>query len=314
MRVMRSAFRSSVKLALSRSMRCPPILARTAFHAAVFLGRPFGGIRPRRIYHQLAHAGFPEPAPRWQTTGLGLRMKLSPFYHLDREIIAFGQYDGPLHRFFNRFVRLGMVCVDAGANIGDSTLHLAQLVGPSGRVYAFEPAPFPRQRLAEHVVANGFANRVSINACALADVVGTATFAFSEHNVENQGMGSLVTHDNHVVTRSAEVPLSTLDAFVIENDLPTIDLIKVDIQGAELMFLRGAESVIRQKRPIMCMELSPGDLAASGADAPGLVRLIESLGYVVHSLNDDGSTGRIFYSAEIRPNQRANNVICVPAA
>jgi FkbM family methyltransferase len=287
-------------------------LARRAFEAAVLLGRPFGGIRPRRIYHWLARAGYQKPIPSWHTTGLGVRMNLSPFYQLDRSIIAFGEYDQPLHEFFRRFVRPGMVCIDAGANIGDSTLHLAKLVGPTGRVYAFEPAPFPRSRLAEHVAANNFDDRVSISPCALADHAGTATLSFSQPEVENQGMGSLVNHDNHVVTQSIEVPLQPLDTFVNEMKITKIDLIKVDIQGAEPMLLSGARATLARQRPVMCMELSPLDLAASGLDSSELVGMLEAIGYAVHVLGPDGTAGTVVASDSLAKGYRASNVICVP--
>jgi len=287
-------------------------LARSAFEAAVLVGRPFGGIRPRRIYHWLARAGYQKPMPSWRTTGLGVRMKLSPFYQLDRSIIAFGEYDQPLHEFFRRFVRPGMVCIDAGANIGDSTLHLAKLVGPTGRVYAFEPAPFPRLRLAEHVAANNFDDRVSISPCALADHAGSATLSYSQPEVENQGMGSLVNRDNHVVTQSVEVPLQALDAFVSEMKIAKIDLIKVDIQGAEPMFLRGARATLARQRPVMCMELSPLDLAASGLDSAELVGMLEGIGYAVHVLSPDGTAGTVLASDAVAKSHRTNNVICLP--
>jgi FkbM family methyltransferase len=286
-------------------------LARQAFYAACTLGRPFGGIRPHRIYRLLARAGFTQPDLRWVTTGLGFRMKLCPFYLIDREIMAFGAYDRTLHAALERFVKPGMTCLDVGANIGDATLHMARLVGPSGRVHAFEPAPSPSARLREHVAANHFQDRVTIHMLALSDREGTARFSFAPAAVENQGMGSLVSNDIEVVSMQTDVPLQTLDAFVETNDIASIGLVKIDIQGGETMFFRGAAQALRRFKPPLLLEVGSHELAAIGSNARELLRLVESLGYRVHHLGQDGSPAACIRSQDTPPDFDASNVICL---
>jgi len=287
-------------------------LASRIFFAACVVGRPIGGIRPRRIYRSLAHTGFKEPRPVWTTTARGLRMKLCPFYQLDREILACGQYDGPLHAYYDRYVQPGMTCFDVGANIGDSTLHLAMLVGRNGRVHAFEPAPGPLRRLRENIAANAFQDRVEVHEVALADRAGTAVFSCAEHAVENQGMGSLVNHHNDVVSTTIDVTLRTLDQLAAEIGLTSLDLVKLDIQGSELMFLAGGQATLKRLRPTILLEVSPVELACIGRRSCDLFAAVESQGYRVHSLQENGEAGQVLRSCDVGPTFAASNVVCVP--
>lgn len=286
-------------------------LARQAFFAACLAGRPFGGLRPHRVYRLLAKAGFDSPDPRWVTTGLGFRMKLCPFYLIDREILALGAYDRPLHAALERFVKPGMTCLDVGANIGDATLHMARLVGPSGRVHAFEPAPSPSARLREHVAANHFQDRVTIHMLALSDREGTARFSFAPAAVENQGMGSLVSSDTEVISMQTDVPLQTLDALVETNDVASIGLVKIDIQGGETMFFRGGAHRLRRFKPTLLLEVGSHELAAIGSNSRELLHLVESLGYRVHHLGHDGNPAACIRSQDTPPDFDASNVICL---
>lgn len=288
-------------------------LARQVFFVSCWLGQPFGGVRPHRIYRWLAHAGFKQPRPRWVTTARGLRMKLCPFYMIDREILAFGQYDAALHAFYDRFVQPGMVCLDVGANIGDSTLHLAQRVGDAGHVHAFEPAPLPYGRLCEHISVNRLTHRATAHELALSDRTGKAEFATAGHDVENQGMGSLVSRDNRVASMTLTVCLETLDAFAASNALPRIDLVKLDIQGSEIMFFEGAKETLKRTRPTVLMEVSPVELRAINRTPAELIAAIESLDYHVHVLGAQGSPGSRICGIEVADDFEASNVVCVPA-
>jgi len=286
-------------------------LARQAFFAACLAGRPFGGLRPHRVYRLLAKAGFESPDPRWVTTGLGFRMKLCPFYLIDREILALGAYDRPLHAALKRVVKPGMTCLDVGANIGDATLDMARLVGPTGRVHAFEPAPSASARLREHVVANGFEDRVVLHQIALSDREGTATFSFAPPAIENQGMGSLVSDDIEVISLRTEVPLQTLDGFVAQHGIGAIGLVKIDIQGGETMFFKGGAASLRRLRPPLLLEVGSHELAAIGSDSRRFLALVESLGYRVHLLQSDGRPGARVDSRDVAPDFDAQNVLCL---
>ena len=144
------------------------------FWLFVYAGRPWGGIRPRRVTHWLARKAYGQSRPhraeyRWYRDRYGAEFLLHPHFHLDYSIIAFGTFDSRLGQFIERQVGPGMTCLDVGANLGVFSLQLARKVGPAGVVHCFEPLPGIFQRLREHVEHNGFRQTVRAHQLALAD-------------------------------------------------------------------------------------------------------------------------------------------------
>ena len=286
-------------------------VSRTLYWAATWAGRPIHGLRPRKMYHRLAEDGFQRADLRWYTTRYGHRMRLSPYYWIDRDIIALGCYDPLQHRALEKLVKPGMTVLDVGANIGDVTLHLAKLVGPTGRVHAFEPVPDVRARLTEHVDTNTLNTTVTVHAEALSDRDGTMTFSAADAGGRNQGQGSLVNQERDTAAVNLTVETRTLDGLVQELGLERIDLVKLDIQGGETSMLQGAEETLRRLRPVILMEVEPEDLACLGRDSRDLVRQVIDLGYRVCP-NHRGVPGPALDPQDLAPDFRANAVICLP--
>ncbi len=121
---------------------------------------------------------------------------------------------------------------DIGANVGFYTLLASALAGPRGRVVAFEPLPRNLEFLRAHVAMNGMTN-VVIRSVALADHPGTRPFDDTPGPSEA-----------HLAARgSLTVECATLDALVAKGEIPPPDVIKMDVEGAELLVLRGGEDV-----------------------------------------------------------------------
>ena len=137
---------------------------------------------------------------------------------------------------FRRDVRAGDVVFDVGANLGAYTLLFAQWAGPGGRVFAFEPAPEPREGLTKLLDANGVSSRVTVVKAAVSAADGTATF-FADGA---DGASRLVSspHDGALT-----VPTVTIDS-VCRQEKVAPRLIKIDAEGAELDVLRGARETI----------------------------------------------------------------------
>lgn len=292
-------------------------LFRTAFGLASTLGRPTGGIRPRRITYWLGRQAFDgstrDPSLwRWTKDRFGLGYRLHPGYLMDRDIMAFGCYEPPLHRLIQRQVKPGAVCVDAGANIGSVALHMALRAGPGGKVHCFEPHPGVRERLALHVRHNGLQGFCRVHGLALSDRAGTVELCVMEGDDENQGVSSIVGPGEHgQLQRSVPVPTVTLDAFAAEARLEHIDFMKIDIQGAEPLLLRGASVCLsRPDAPMLAMELSPLDLRHLGSDSRELVALVESYGYRVYQLRSDGRPGRRIEGSKVAPDHYESTVVC----
>lgn len=136
---------------------------------------------------------------------------------------------------FRRDVRPGDVVLDIGANVGGYSMLFAEWAGPTGRVFAFEPAAAARARLEANVRLNGMAARVGIQPEAVSDAEGRAAFAAHEAAGDNR----LVLGE----AGSCEVPTTTIDAFCRRTAVRPA-LIKIDAEGAELSVLRGARQTI----------------------------------------------------------------------
>ena len=287
----------------------PTALYEFAFKILAVVGRPVGGIRPRRIYNWLGRRAFITPEFEWYRNVWDCELWLSPYYALDRSIIAFGSYDMELHLFLDRTVGSGMTCMDIGANIGEVTLHLAKKVAPNGRVYAFEPVAPLYTRLKKNVIKNGLDGVVSLHQTAISNQTGWAVMSYADETKENQGMGSLVNLENQVTKLSQETSTITLDDFVKEHDIKNIDLMKIDIQGAEGHLLEGGQDLFNRLSPDLLIEISPTDLSCAGLNSRGLCRMIENYGYHIYTIKG-GSVERLVYADRVSADFSSSNVFC----
>ena len=281
-------------------------------------GRPFGGIRPRRIVHWLARKAYGEAKPdpkdfRSFRDSDGNQLLLHPHYFIDYQVIAFGVYDARLRRFLKRVVKPGMTCLDVGANIGCVTTQLSRLVGPSGRVFGFEPVPHLFQRLKENIALNAFDRVASLHQMALSRETGQATIKAAQEDCDNQGMASLRNTDHPHLRRALEIQTITLDQFVREKHLDRIDLIKMDVQGAEPWVIEGGASTLRRLHPHLLLEVSPYDLRSFGKTATDLLRMLEALGYESYCLKENGGLGKRVLAATTVGDFAADDIYCRPA-
>jgi FkbM family methyltransferase len=83
-------------------------------------------------------------------------------------------------------------------------------------------------------------------------------------------------------TGSEDVTVTTLDAFVAENGIPRLDLIKIDIEGSEARFLRGAANSLRRWHPVLLIEINPAVLEQFGSTAAEVASLLSDLGYQLY--------------------------------
>jgi len=149
-----------------------------------------------------------------------------------------GVYERDLARQIGRAVKPGMVCYDCGANVGYFTLLFSRLVGARGHVFSFEPLPGNAAHIRRHVLMNRRPN-VTVLELALADYSGKAGFSVSGSTSKIEAEGEI------------EVACATLDSL----GLPPPNVVKVDVEGAELLLIRGAERTIRSHRPTIFMSL-----------------------------------------------------------
>lgn len=173
-----------------------------------------------------------------------------------------GTYEIALQAALRRFVRPGMIAYDIGANIGYVTLLLARAVAPEGKVFAFEPLPANLERLRSNLERNGYAQAVEVVAAAVGERTGRRDFWVHDSGEMGKLEGSAGREGGY---RSAiRVDLVDLDTFVFDQGHPWPDLVKVDIEGGEVLALPGMKRVLLEVRPIVALE-SHGPRAADSA-------------------------------------------------
>jgi FkbM family methyltransferase len=156
---------------------------------------------------------------------------------------AIGKFEADKVRALQELLKPGMTFVDVGANKGDFTLLAAKVMGDRGRVLAFEPVPDNLHWLRKSIALNGYRS-VEVIEIALSDTAGRAPI----HLGTFSGWHSLV-HTEGGTGETIEVETRTLDS-VLEERGGRADVIKIDVEGAELQVLRGAERTLGAGGPL----------------------------------------------------------------
>jgi FkbM family methyltransferase len=151
-------------------------------------------------------------------------------------------------------IRPGMVAYDVGANIGYITLILRQKVGETGRVFAFEPLPENVERLRRNVEMNGYGSQIEIFSGAVLDRSGPVSFLIGPSISMGKAEGSAGRSSNEN-GQAIEVPGISLDEFVYRDGNPPPQIVKIDIEGGEVMALPGMQRLLTEARPVVLIEL-----------------------------------------------------------
>lgn len=185
---------------------------------------------------------------------------------------ALGTSEPAIQDAFAERVPAGGVVWDVGANVGFYAMIAARLVGEHGRVVAFEPLPANQDAIRRNVALNGFQN-VELVGAALSDAEGDAELELHGDPTWAKLDTSADTafKRDSAVAGSVRVPVTTLDAQL--RRLPAPALVKIDIEGAEVAALRGAERLLSEVRPTIVCELH-------GTNA-GVADALEAHGYDV---------------------------------
>ena len=182
----------------------------------------------------------------------------------------------------------GMVIADIGANAGFYALEMAECVGRSGRVLAFEPDPFNFGLLDRRARSAPLGN-VDAHQLALGDEAGQAVLYCSAYNRADNRIGQ--SHEEKHV-ESYTVQVRTLDEFAASKGLAKIDALKIDVQGAEARVLRGAAHTLAAGLQWLWVEFSPDHLRGAGVDPAGFLQNLAGYGMDVFEVTD---------AAELRP-------------
>jgi FkbM family methyltransferase len=175
-----------------------------------------------------------------------------------------------------------MTLVDIGAHLGYFSLLAAKKVGSTGHVYAFEPQHDNCEMLGKSVLSNEFQNRVTIVEKAVTDCIGSVDLYYAE---PGDGEASIYGRNAEGKDVHRLVETITLDEFFAAEGWPKVDIIKMDIEGAEKLALEGGRELIRRNPQLkMVMEFGPDVQAAAGVSPEELINTLLGVGFTQFSI------------------------------
>jgi len=224
--------------------------------------------------------------------------------------LASGSYEPHLRAFYEARLKPGMTFIDVGANIGLYSMLAADLVGEHGRVISFEPNSENCRLILLSAIKNRFKN-VALFPLALSDTIGHTFFAtFLGSN------GGMLPSDESVLNdpNCTVVPTMRMDDFVHER----VDVIKIDVEGAEGLVVRGAQKLIEQYRPLVTSEFSM-EMLPRVSRMPGLDYLNYFKEHAYDAFFVEGSSGDLVplespeaFLGSYGPTTRIEDLVFVP--
>jgi FkbM family methyltransferase len=223
------------------------------------------------IWSRLSHSLRSRPVPILAGAGRGLRINL----HGSAVGFATGTAELPLQNALIRELRPGITFFDIGANIGFVTMIAARAVGPTGRVVAFEPVPENVAAIKKNLALNGI-DWVDVRQAAIGLESGSASLIVSDVSAFSRfGSVSVPTGARETI----EVAVESIDELLAAGAIPQPDVIKIDVEGAELQVIEGARQMLGERRPVILCEVHDCNAA--------YVELMGSLGYDAINLDED---------------------------
>lgn len=223
-------------------------------------------------------------------TDLSMDLELSE--HMQRRIFWMGYYSADIAHLLNEILQPGMTVLDIGANVGEVTLLASKRVGIRGQVFAFEPVETIAQQLEHHIELNQL-KQTHIERLALGDTNDNTRPIYAscgqKTDDDHNGLGSLYGGGD------GEKPLQYITMTTLDNwltDRPSIqriDLIKIDIEGAELACLHGARDTLLRFKSSIIIEIQDFSASRAGHSSAAILDFLSELGYRFQSIGKNGS-------------------------
>jgi FkbM family methyltransferase len=217
--------------------------------------------------------------PNHTCTRDGIRYQLDLSQVIDIGIFV-GGWEPQTMQILRNNVLPGQIVIEVGSNIGAHTLTLASLVGRNGKVYAFEPTDYAQAKLRRNLSINPhLIERVEIRS----NMVTNHDLATPIRDLR----ASWKLDINEYSPEQVVAPAISLDAFVSELSLSTVDFIKIDVDGYDYKVLQGARALIERFRPQLLVELCEYALNRQGDSVRDIFALLTALGYRATLENGD---------------------------
>ncbi|MDB5287585.1 MAG: hypothetical protein JWR05_2534 [Mucilaginibacter sp.] len=223
--------------------------------------------------------------------------------YIEWTILSTGTYEDEVNKLIRISLRPGDIAIDIGGNIGLQSIRMGQCVGETGKVLAFEPLNYLRQKFENNVKLNRL-NNISLFPFALSDAESRAEFNINT-KAWNQGTFSL---KNNYGSDKQQVIIKVADNCAEINSLLKVDLIKIDVEGFEFNVLRGLKSTLIKHKPRIIFEYDNNYWTAPGQDINECYKFLCDLNYKIYQITSVGC--ELIMNADVIVS---GNLFCIQA-
>jgi FkbM family methyltransferase len=235
-----------------------------------------------------------------KTTKFGFKIKLDVSRDVDKHFY-WGEFEVDIINFLKSLLIDCSVFFDIGANIGIYTLLASKHIRKGGTVYSFEPSDWAYERLMENLQLNESKN-VEVLKIAVSNFTGSKQFYICEDDAYN----SLISTPMKEVQKVVEVKSISIDDFCIEHKIVKIDILKIDVEGADYLVLKGAQNILRSdKPPLIICEFNRNISEGMTLNKDEFVGFMKELSYKFFKIN-----GKNLFETDLT-DAEANELICL---
>lgn len=203
----------------------------------------------------------------------------NPLTLIGAKIIYTGNYEPALKKIFRSVIKKGNRVLDIGANIGFHTLYFAELVGPTGKVIAFEPVSFNYKALQNNIRINEIQNIITKHMAL--GIKNETVMISADEDSNNPGAYNLFDKQGAVV-----IECCIGDEVITDNE--KIDFIKIDVEGFEAFVIEGLLKTISKHRPVIIFEYDRHYHKKTNLPEDHIFLMLSELGYSLQYISNKG--------------------------
>jgi FkbM family methyltransferase len=219
---------------------------------------------------------------------------------ISKFMFVFREHYEPELAYLERILSRGKTFIDVGAAFGIYTLVASKLVGRTGRVIALEPTALSFEVLRQNIALNNLTNVLAFPVAMSLNRGRACLYLGPEPGSNSLGK------DCSLKQATEEICTESLDNMVLQTSVGRVDAIKIDVEGAEELVLRGAEKTLTSMRPVVIFEVYPEAAVRLGLAPNGAWKLLERLGYELFVVGHGG----MLCSVKVPP-RRGSNVVAI---
>lgn len=223
--------------------------------------------------------------------------------YIEWTVLSNGTYENEINKMIRISLKDGENALDIGGNIGLQSIRMSQCVGDEGKVFAFEPLNYLQQKFTKNITLNR-TNNVTLFPFALADNEGEAEFAI---NINSWNQGTFSLGDSNNGSEKQLVTIKVADNIPEIQQLESLALIKIDVEGFEFQVLKGLQKTLKKHKPRIIFEYDSHYWVKTGCTIAECCSYLEQMGYQFYQITPVGCEF-VTSATEIE----SGNLFCIP--